>query len=160
MNSTDIQILKLLQTDAGLSANEIARKVNLSQSSCWRRIDRLHEKGIIKRNVAVLDREKLGLEVVVFVMVGLVSQTGKALEEFENRMRRLPEVLECYTITGQTDYMLKVITRDMRHYENFMRKQLAQVPNIREMHSHVAVTKIKDTLELPLDSQLSQPVPG
>jgi Lrp/AsnC family transcriptional regulator len=102
----------------------------------------------------VLDREKLGMDVVVFVMIGLVSQTGKSLQEFETRMHRLPEVLECYTITGQTDYMLKVITRDMRHYEKFMRNQLAQVPNIREMHSHVAVTKIKDTMELPLDSQL------
>ena len=156
MNSTDIQILKLLQTDSGLSAADIADRVNLSQSSCWRRIDRLHHKGIIKRNVAVLDRDKLGMEVVVFVMIGLVSQTGGSLEEFESRIKALPEVLECYTITGQSDYILKVVTRDMRHYEKFMRTQLAQVPNIREMHSHVAVTQIKDTMELPLETQLVQ----
>ena len=154
MHSTDIKILKLLQSDASLSAAEIADKVNLSQSSCWRRIDKLHEKGYILRNVALLNREKLGLEVVVFVMMGLVSQTGKSLDEFENRIRQLPEVLECYTVTGQADYMLKIIARDMRHYEKFMRTQLAQIPNIRDMHSHVAVTKIKDTMELPLDSQL------
>ena len=154
MTRTDIEILKLLQADARLSINEIADKVYLSPSSCWRRIQRLHQDGIIKRNVALLDREKLGIEVVVFIMVNLVSQTGTALEEFEQQVSAFPEVLECYTMTGQTDYMLKIIARDMRHYESFMRKHIAQIPNIREMHSHVAITKIKDTMELPLDSQI------
>ncbi len=154
MTRTDIEILKLLQADARLSINKIADTVNLSPSSCWRRIQRLHQDGIIKRNVALLDREKLGIEVVVFIMVNLVSQTGTALEEFEQQVSAFPEVLECYTMTGQTDYLLKIIARDMRHYENFMRQHIAQIPNIREMHSHVAITKIKDTMELPLDSQI------
>ena len=112
----------------------------------------MQEKGIIRRNVALLDREKLGFEFVVFVMVSLVSQTGTALEEFERSIKGFPEVLECYTMTGQADYMLKIVTRDMRHYENFVRNNLAQLPNVREFHSHVAVTKIKDSLEIPLDT--------
>lgn len=153
MDAIDIRILKILQSNAGLSINEIADRINLSHSSCWRRIRQLQERGIIRRNVALLDREKLGFEFVVFVMVSLVSQTGTALEEFESSIRGFLEVLECYTMTGQADYMLKIVTRDMRHYEDFVRNNLAQLPNVREFHSHVAVTKIKDTLELPLDNQ-------
>ena len=154
MNQTDLKILKLLQSNAGLSISDIAGEVNLSHSSCWRRIHSLQHKGIIKRNIAILDREKLGLEFVVFVMVNLVSQTGEALGKFERAITNYPEVMECYTMTGQADYMLKIITRDMRHYEKFIRKNLAQLPNVKEFHSHVAVTKIKDSMELPLDTQI------
>ena len=152
MHPADLKILKILQSDSSPSVGEIASRVNLSNSSCWRRIRRMQEKGIIKRNVAILDREKLGFEFVVFVMVSLVSQTGTALEKFESSIRAFPEVLECYTMTGQADYMLKIVTRDMRHYETFVRDRLAQLPNVREFHSHVAVTRIKDSHELPLET--------
>ena len=155
MDKTDIKILKILQSDAGQGVNEIAAAVNLSTSSCWRRINRLQNRGVIKRNVALLDRKSLGIDVVVFVMLSLVSQTGSALQTFEDTVSAFPEVVSCYTVTGQMDYMLKIVVRDMAAYERFLRDRLSQVPNVREVHSHVGVTRIKDTMALPLDTQVA-----
>lgn len=154
LDETDIRILELLQTDASLSTAEIAAKVNLSQSPCWRRINQYEKAGLISRKVHVLDREKLGMEMVVFTHIVLGNTSGSALDEFENAVRDFDEVVECYTMTGVMDYMLKIVARDIRHYEQFVRQHLAQLPNIREFHSHVSVTKIKDTTALPLRSQL------
>jgi Lrp/AsnC family transcriptional regulator len=150
----DVQILKLLQSDATASTASIAEQINVSQSPCWRRINRLEQEGLIKGKVALLDREALGMEVVVFATVNLTSTGRQNLLEFEQDIVRYPEVVECYTMTGIWDYMLKIITRDIRHYEEFVRNTLTTSPSIRELHSHMAVTEIKNITELPLDSQL------
>lgn len=150
----DITILRLLQRDASKTSSEIAQALNMSQSPCWRRINRIEQAGYVRRKVAILDREKLGMELVVFTTVNL-SITGRAqLEEFESSVSEFPEVVECYTMTGVWDYMLKIITRDVRHYESFVRERLLSLPMIGETHSHIAVTEIKNTTELPLDTQL------
>ncbi len=154
IDSKDIEILKLLQSDARISTSEIAERVNMSQSPCWRRINHFEKCGIIKNKVSLLDREKLGMEMVVFASINLATNSTEALENFEREVAVFSEVVECYTMTGVMDYMLKVITRDIRHYEIFVRRKLTQLPNIREIHSHVSVTKIKDTTELPLDTQM------
>lgn len=154
LSSADIELLKLLQHDASLSTAELAERVGMSQSPCWRRINRIEQEGIIKRKVALLDHDKLGMEVVVFTTVNLSTHGRTALQEFEREIVKFPEVVECYTMTGSMDYMLKVVTRNIRHYEIFIRTHLAQIPGIREMHSNVAVTRIKDTTELPLDTQV------
>lgn len=151
LSPVDIQLLDLLQKDASLTTAELADKVGLSQSPCWRRVCRLEEAGLIKKRVALLDADKLGLGVVVFTSVNLSSHHGTALTDFESQVAGFPEVMECYTMTGATDYMLKIVTKDVHHYEIFARKYLAQVPNIREMHSNVAITRIKDTTELPIN---------
>lgn len=150
LSPVDLKLLALLQQDASLTTAELAEKVGLSQSPCWRRVCRLEEAGLIKKRVALLDPERLGLGVVVFTSVNLSSHHGSALADFETQVAQFPEVVECYTMTGTMDYMLKIVTKDVHHYENFARKYLAQVPNIREMHSNVAITRIKDTTELPL----------
>ena len=154
LSPNDLRILQLLQTDASLSTAEIAEKVGLSQSPCWRRISRLEQAGLIKRRVAVLDHQKLGMEVVVFVNISLTAHGRQNLAAFEKEIRLFPEVLECYTVTGQMDYLLKIVTRDIQHYESFIRNQLMTLPMIREMHSTIAVTEIKDTSELPLETQM------
>ncbi len=154
LSPNDLRILQLLQTDASLSTAEIAEKVGLSQSPCWRRISRLEQAGLIKRRVAVLDHQKLGMEVVVFVNISLTAHGRQNLAAFEKEIRLFPEVLECYTVTGQMDYLLKIVTRDIQHYESFIRNQLMTLPMIREMHSTIAVTEIKDTTELPLETQM------
>ena len=154
LDATDIKLLSLLQEDASLTTAELADKVGLSQSPCWRRVCRIQEAGLIKKRVALLDPEKLGMDVVVFTAVNLSSHHGTILEDFERQVAKFPEVMECYTMTGTMDYMLKVVTKDIQHYEIFARKYLAQVPNIREMHSNVAITRIKDSTELPLSTQL------
>lgn len=150
----DIEILKMLQRDATVSTAAIAERINLSQSPCWRRINRLEEAGLIQRRVALLDRTRLGMEVVVFATINLTSTGRQNLMSFEQEIVRHPEVMECYTMTGIWDYMLKIVTRDIRHYEDFVRNTLTASPAIRELHSHMAVTEIKNSTELPLETQL------
>lgn len=154
LGKQDVEILKLLQRDATISTASIAERINLSQSPCWRRINRMEEEGLIQRRVALLDRARLGMEVVVFATINLTSTGRQNLMSFEQDIVRHPEVMECYTMTGIWDYMLKIVTRDIRHYEDFVRNTLTASPAIRELHSHMAVTEIKNSTELPLDSQL------
>lgn len=154
LTQQDIDILKLLQKDASLSTAAIAEKVNLSQSPCWRRINRIEQEGVIKRRVAIVDRASLGMDMVVFATISLTTAGRRNLQEFEQEILRHPEVVECYTMTGIWDYLLKIITKDVRHYEVFVRNTLSESPIIRELHSHMAVTEIKNTTELPLESQL------
>jgi len=153
VGKTDLQILSLLQRDATLSTGEIAERVNLSQSPCWRRINKLEQEGLIRGRVALLDRTALGMDVVVFATINLTSTGRQNLLAFEQEIVRHPEVVECYTMTGIWDYMLKIVTRDIRHYERFVRDTLAASPAVREMHSHMAVTEIKNTTALPLETQ-------
>jgi Lrp/AsnC family transcriptional regulator len=150
----DIEILKLLQVDASLSTAAIAEHINVSQSPCWRRINRIEQTGVIRRRVALLDRAVLGIDIVVFATINLTTAGRQNLEQFEREIIRHPEVMECYTMTGIWDYMIKIVARDIRHYENFARKTLTPSPAIRELHSHMAVTEVKNSTELPLDSQL------
>jgi len=156
LTKQDVEILKMVQRDATTSTAAIAEKLSLSQSPCWRRINRLEQEGLIQRRVALLDRQALGMDVVVFATINLTSTGRQNLIEFEQAIVEHPEVIECYTMTGIWDYMLKIVTRDIRHYENFVRNTLTASPSIRELHSHMAVTEIKNTTELPLEeSQLT-----
>jgi len=150
LDKTDRQILALLQHDAGLSASDIADRVGLSQSPCWRRINRLQEEGFINRKVALLNPEKLGLGIVVLVNVKLSAHGWKMLAEFEEAIVGYPEVVECYTISGGMDYVLRVVTQDIKSYEYFLRKKLLQLPHIQEAQSHITMTQVKYTTELPL----------
>lgn len=137
-----------------MSTAAIAERINISQSPCWRRINRLEQEGLIKGRVTVLDRVALGMDVVVFATINLTSTGRQNLIAFEREIVRHPEVLECYTMTGIWDYMLKIVTKDIRHYEAFVRNTLTTSPAIRELHSHMAVTEIKNSTEMPLDTQL------
>ena len=137
-----------------MTAAEIAEQVNLSVSPCWRRINRIEQEGYIRKRVALLDRRALGMEVVVFATVSLTANGRQNLEEFEREIVQYPEVMECYTMAGIWDYMLKIVTRDIAHYEAFVRNTLTTSPSIRELHSHMAVTEIKNSTELPLETQL------
>ena len=150
----DVEILKMLQMDAAISTASIAERINVSQSPCWRRINRLEQSGIIRKRVALLDRDALGIDVVVFATINLTASGRLNLQAFEEEIARYPEVVECYTMTGIWDYLLKIVTRDIRHYETFIRATLTASPAIREIHSHMAVTEIKNTTELPLETQL------
>ena len=133
-NGQDVAILSQLQRDATTSTAALAERINSSQSPCWRRINKLEESGVIQRRVALLDRKALGMEVVVFATINL-TQTGRQnLLAFETEIERYPEVVECYTMTGIWDYILKIVTRDIRHYEDFVRNTLTATDMIRELH--------------------------
>ncbi len=155
LDATDIKILDALQQDGNLTSQEIADRVNMSQSPCWRRIKRLEEQGYIDNKVVLLNRRKLGMEVVVFATVNLTTQGRGNLEAFEKEVEVLEEVIECYTMAGSWDYMLKIVARDIQHYERFVREKLTRLSHIGEIHSHIAVTEIKNSTTLPLGSQLT-----
>jgi Lrp/AsnC family transcriptional regulator len=150
LDSVDRAILALLQADASLSTADIAARAGASQSSVWRRIERLEASGVIKKRVALLDRKKLGLDMMVFAHVKLGGHGQRTLPQFEEAVRRFPEVVECHTLLGETDYLLRVITRDAESYEDFFRKRLTQVASLQFTNSSMAISEVKSTTELPL----------
>ncbi|HKE45397.1 MAG TPA: Lrp/AsnC family transcriptional regulator [Steroidobacteraceae bacterium] len=155
MDSTDFKILDLLQTDAARSTNEIADLVGLSPSPCWRRISLLEQQGVIRRRVALLDRDKIGLGVTVVVQVRLTTHGRQSLAAFEEQVRELPEVTHCFTVMGAIDFVLIVVTTDIRAYERFMREGLSQLPGVQAIESNIVMSAIKETTALPLE--LAQP---
>jgi len=150
IDQTDMKILALLQADASLPTSEIASQTGISQSSCWRRIERLEADGIIRKRVAILDRHKLGLETMVFAHVKLQGHGQRTLPQFESAVKLFPEVVECYTLLGEQDYLLRVVTRDIASYEAFFRKSLSQVASVQFTNSSMALSEVKSTTELPL----------
>ena len=151
LDKTDRKILSLIQNDASLTASEIAERVNLSQPPCWRRIKRLEEEGYIDRRVGMLNRKKLGLNVVVYTEVKLTANGRQAVGEFEKKIRSFPEVTECYVMLGRIDFLLRVVTKDVETYEKFFFKHLSQLPGVQDINSSVALSEVKYTTELPLD---------
>lgn len=152
LDEIDYAILDVLQRDASLSNTELATKVGLSASPCWRRIRRMEEAGVIARRVALLNAQALGLETVVFASIKLAAHARDSLPQFEAAVKHYPEVMECYTVSGGVDYLLKVVTRDIRGYEQFLRNHLLQMPAVAEVHSRIAITEVKRSTALPLSS--------
>ena len=150
LDNYDKRILELLQEDASLATAEIAERVGLSQSPCWRRIQRLKDEGVIRRQVTLLDRRKIGLNAQVFAQVKLNAHGRSNLTEFAEAMQRFPEVLECHVLMGSVDFMLRIVTRDIEAYERFFFEKLSLVPGIQEVNSIVALSEIKSTTSLPV----------
>jgi Lrp/AsnC family transcriptional regulator len=151
MDRIDLRILALLQTDASRSTAEIAEAVGLSASPCWRRIAQLEQQGVIRRRVALLDRERLDLGVTVVVQVRLTTHGRQSLVDFEERVRELPEVTQCFTVMGAIDFVLIVVTTDIRAYERLMRERLSQLPGVQAIESNIVMSAIKDTTAMPLE---------
>lgn len=150
LDKIDYKILAALQEDASRSAAEIAEAVGLSQSPCWRRIQRLRDDGYIMKIVALLDRNKLALRSQLFVQVKVTRHDQASLEEFSRAIQEFPEVMECHVVLGVFDFLLRVVTKDMDAYEKFYFEKLSRVPNIREVNSFVAASEIKSTTALPI----------
>ena len=146
----DRKILDIVQTDAALSAAEIGERVGLSQSPCWRRLNRLEQAGVIERKVALLDRHKLGLDVLVFATVKLTAHGRRSLPAFAEAIQAFPEVQECYTLTGEMDFLLRIVMEDVQAYERFFFDTLSQLPGVGEVHSSVVMSEIKRTTRYPL----------
>jgi Lrp/AsnC family transcriptional regulator len=151
LDEFDRRILSLVQQDASRPTAEIADMVGLSQAPCWRRLQRLKETGYIRRQVALLDRRKIGLNAQIFAQVKLTATGRSNLEEFTQAIRGFPEVLDCFVLMGTVDFMLRIVARDIEAYERFFFDKLSRVPGIQEVNSMVALSEIKSTTELPLD---------
>ncbi|AIT82253.1 Lrp/AsnC family transcriptional regulator [Novosphingobium pentaromativorans] len=150
LDAYEKKILRELQRDANQTTAQIAERVGLSASPCWRRIDRLEREGVITRRVALVDREKVGLNAHVFVQVKLTAHGRANLDEFASKIREFPEVLDCYVLMGAVDFMIRVVARDINAYERFFFEELSQLPGVQEVISTVALSQIKSTTELPI----------
>jgi len=145
----DNLILAALQADAALSQRDLAEKIGLSQNACWRRLKALRESGILKGSVARLDREKLGLGLVVFVMIRTRHHSVDWLRTFRRHVSNLPEVVDFFRIGGEYDYMLKVVTRDMASYDSVYQRLIAQI-ELDSVTSYFAMEAIEEQRPLPL----------
>jgi len=150
LDAYELRILELLQEDASLSTAAIAEKIGLSQSPCWRRIDRLEREGYIKRKVALVDRKKVGLNAHVFAQVKLNAHGRTHLDEFTAAIQAIPEVLDCYILMGPVDFLIRVVAPDIEAYERFFFNKLSRLPGVQEVNSTVALSEIKSTTALPL----------
>jgi Lrp/AsnC family transcriptional regulator len=149
LDRIDRRILKLLQADATRSVAEIGEAVGLSQTPCWKRIKRLEDAGILQRRVALVDGARIGLGVCVFVMVRTSTHTDDWLDRFARGVAALPEVVEFYRMSGDVDYLLKVVVRDIADYDRFY-KSLIKVAPLSDVSSSFAMEQIKYTTELPI----------
>lgn len=150
IDAIDAKLLDLVQHDARLSVAELAEKVGLSSSPCWRRIKRLEESGVIQRRVAILDRERLGLAFEVYCTVKLSLPSRENLEAFETAICKLAEVVQCATVTGAADYELRIVTRDMHSFDAFLRDKLLSLGLIANIESRIVVRSVKNTTAAPL----------
>jgi Lrp/AsnC family transcriptional regulator len=150
LDAVDAKILDLIQHDAGLSVAEIAERVGLSSSPCWRRIKRLEDDGVIQRRVTILDREKLGLDFEVYCTVKLSLPTKENLETFEQSVKRWPEVVQCATVTGAADYELRIVTRDMHAFDDFLREKILSLGLVSNIESRIVIRAVKNSTAVPL----------
>ncbi len=152
LDRTDRRILEQIQKDASLSVAEIADKVGLSSTPCSRRIKRLEEEGYIRKRVALLEQQKVELPITVMVHVSLEAQTQEKLNDFEAAISEIPDVMECYLITGSTaDYILKIVAPDMDYYQKLLLDKMTGMPGVRSIISNFVLRQPVYKTELPLN---------
>jgi Lrp/AsnC family transcriptional regulator len=150
LDAIDARILDILQHDAGLSVAEVADRVGLSASPCWRRIKRLEDQGLIVKRVTLLDAVQLGLDFEVYAIVKLNLPSTENLERFEAAVAGWPEVVQCATITGREDYVLRIVTSDMHAFDKFLREKLLALGIVSDCESHIVTRGVKNVTTLPL----------
>ena len=149
MDAIDRKILAVVQQDASLSVAEIGQRVGLSSTPCWKRLQRLEADGVITRRVALIDPEKVGLGITVFVSVETGDHSQEWLAKFAEVVNAMPEVMEFYRMAGDVDYMLRVVVPDMAGYDAFYKRLIGTVP-LKNVTSRFAMERIKQTTALPI----------
>jgi Lrp/AsnC family transcriptional regulator len=149
MDAIDRKILAVLQENAALSVAEIGSRVGLSSTPCWKRIQRLESEGIIQKRVALVDQDRIGLGVSIFVSIETGDHSQEWLGRFAQVVGAMPEVMEFYRMAGDVDYMLRVVVPDIAGYDTFYKKLIAAVP-LKNVTSRFAMEKIKSTTALPI----------
>jgi Lrp/AsnC family transcriptional regulator len=151
MDAIDRKILNVVQNDAALSVAEIGQRVGLSSTPCWKRLQRLESDGVITKRVALIDPEKVGLGITVFVSIETGDHSQDWLKRFADVASAMPEVMEFYRMAGDVDYMLRVVVHDMQDYDAFYKKLIATVP-LKNVTSRFAMERIKSTTALPISA--------
>ncbi len=150
LSSIDRSILELVQRNADMSTSEIAEAVGLSQSPCWRRLQRLKDEGYIKRQVALIDRQKLGESFYIYASLKMVTLTPQERADFVRKIEAIPEILECYTLFGEMDVMVKVYALSMNWFQNFVFNVLMKLPGVQDIQSTVTISELKYTTAVPV----------
>lgn len=145
LDSKDKAILEILQHDATLSIQEIGDRVALSANPCWRRIRHMEEAGIIERRVAVVNPAALGLAMTVFVSIRISAHDRGWLDRFAAAIRTIPEIVECHRMSGDVDYLLKMLVRDIRHYDRVYQRLISEVPGLSDVSSTFSMEQMKAT---------------
>jgi Lrp/AsnC family transcriptional regulator len=149
MDAIDRKILNVLQQDASLSVAEIGQRVGLSSTPCWKRIQRLESDGVIQKRVALVEQEKVGLGITVFVSIETGDHSQEWLAKFADMVQAMPEVMEFYRMAGDVDYMLRVVVADIQSYDGFYKRLISAAP-LKNVTSRFAMEKIKSTTALPI----------
>lgn len=153
MDAFDKQLLSLLQENNRQTAEQLSEKVGLSPAACQKRIKRLRESGVIARDISVLSPAAVGRRLTMVVEVTLERERPEILDEFKRKMRATPEVMQCYYVTGNADFILVVTARDMKDYEDFTRRFFFQNSNVRRFHTNVVMDNVKVGLAVPVEGE-------
>ena len=151
LDSTDKEILKILQINSELTTKQLADRIHLSATPVYERVKKMEREGYIKKYVAIVDKEKIGKGLMVFTNIRLKQHTRDIGNDFVQRIREIPEIIECHNISGDYDFMLKVIVTDMKHYQNFVMNVLGGLDSIGAAHSIFVIGEIKSTTEVAID---------
>lgn len=150
MDATDRKILRALQADGNLSVADLASEVGLSQTPTWRRLKRMEAEGIVRGRAVLLDAARLGFTVNVFASLRIKEHHEATLEAFEAAVRGHPEIVECFSMSGPSDYVIRVIARNIEDYERFLKKVLLHLPGVASVNSSFALKSVKMTTDVPI----------
>ena len=151
LDATDWKILSILQSDASIPNIDLAERVFLSPSPCSRRVKNMEDRGYIIKRVSLLDPNKVGLPMTVFIQVTLDHHIKRELDDFARQVQLWPEVMECYLMTGEFDYLIRVVSPDLQSYQQFLDQKLTRVEGVKELKSNFSLKPICYKTELPLD---------
>lgn len=143
IDSIDAKILSILQVDATQSIQDIANQIGLTNNPCWRRIKRLEVSGVIERRAALINPQLIGLSTTAFVTLRIDTHATQWLEKFSHCIAQIPEIIECHRMTGDVDYLLKIIVRDLEHYDQVYRRLISQVPGLSDVSSTFSMEQLK-----------------
>ena len=150
LDNFDKKLLRALQENADQSMNELGEKIGLSHTPCWRRIRRLEEAGIIKSRVVIVDSDKVGLGVTVHAYIIIKSHDERSLNAFEQAVLDVSEIIECYSTSGEKDYVLRIVVKSVSHYERLLKQTLVHLPNVASVNSTFALKQVKYSTSLPI----------
>lgn len=150
MDEFDRKILRVLQEQPEISVVDLARQVGLSHTPCWRRLKQLETSGAIRGRAVILDQKMLGLGITVIANVRLKAHDEETLEALEKAACDRPEILDCFSMSGESDYLFRLVVKDIDEYEHFLKKILVHMPGVAAVHSHFALKCIKNTTKLPI----------
>lgn len=150
LDNTNQKILEILQENSSITNAELATKIGLAPASTLERVRKLEKCGVIKKYVALVDAEKVGKSTLVLVMINMIEHSVESINKFKNHVKMLPEVLECHRLAGEKDYLLKIITDDIKSYETFSIEKLAKVPGIARVSTYFVLSSPKQQTRIPI----------